>query len=123
MSKVTQRGAVAPTMNITPLIDVVFLLIIFFMLVNNITSEEVVEMQLAELEESKAREIGEMERVVVNIAPQEFTRENRQSQPLEHSGTPAFVKVGTGLGSEFEIGNISGIFRGITHFLCSRRTA
>ena len=109
MSKVTERGAVTPTMNITPLIDVVFLLIIFFMLVNNIVTEEVVEMELSQLDGSKAREIGELNRVVVNIAPQDFSRDGRQEAPLEHVGTPAYVKVGTGSNSRFELGDIEGI--------------
>jgi len=109
MSQVTPRGAVTPNMNITPLIDVVFLLIIFFMLVNNIVSEETVDMILPELEEPKTREVGEIARVVVNIAPQEFTRDARQDHPLEHVGTARYVKVGTGKASQFEVRDIASI--------------
>lgn len=109
MSQVTKRGAVTPSMNITPLIDVVFLLIIFFMLVNNIVSDETVEMVLPELDDPKTREVGEIERVVVNIAPEDFTRDGRKEHPLDHTGTAKYVKVGTGQSSRFEVHDIAGI--------------
>lgn len=109
MSKVIQRGAVAPSMNITPLIDVVFLLIIFFMLVNNIVSEETVDMILPEVDDPQTRELGEVDRIVVNIAPEPFTRDGRQNFPLSHTGTAAYVKVGVGTGSRFEVGDLPGI--------------
>ncbi|MEM8739484.1 MAG: biopolymer transporter ExbD [Planctomycetota bacterium] len=109
MSQVIRRGAVTPRMNITPLIDVVFLLIIFFMLVNNIVSEETVDMILPRVEEPETRPLGEVDRVVVNIAPQPFTRAGRAAFPLSHTGEAAYVKVGTGTGSRFEVGDLAGI--------------
>ncbi|MEM1110138.1 MAG: biopolymer transporter ExbD [Planctomycetota bacterium] len=109
MSKVIQRGAVAPSMNITPLIDVVFLLIIFFMLVNNIVSEETVDMILPELEQPQTRELGDVDRVVINVAPEPFTRKGRESFPLTHTGTASYVKVGTGSGSRYEANDLPGI--------------
>lgn len=109
MSKVIQRGAVAPSMNITPLIDVVFLLIIFFMLVNNIVSEETVDMILPEIENPKTRELGDVDRVVINIAPEPFTRKGREQYPLTHTGTVAYVKVGTGSDSRFDIQDLDAI--------------
>jgi biopolymer transport protein ExbD len=96
-------------MNITPLIDVVFLLIIFFMLVNNIVSEETVDMILPELEDPQTRDVGEIERVVVNVAPEPFTRDGRDESPLMHTGNAAYVKVGTGSASRFEPGDLEGI--------------
>lgn len=109
MSKVIQRGAVTPSMNITPLIDVVFLLIIFFMLVNNIVSEESESMMLPTLEDPRTREIGEIERVVVNVVPEPFTESGRDEFPLNHPGRPAYVKVGTGADSRFDIDDLKGI--------------
>lgn len=109
MSKVIQRGAVTPSMNITPLIDVVFLLIIFFMLVNNIVSEETVPMVLPELENPKTRQLGEVDRVVVNLAPEPFTQKGRENFPLNHTGTIGYVKVGTGGSSRFEGSDLKGI--------------
>ncbi|MEM9417814.1 MAG: biopolymer transporter ExbD [Planctomycetota bacterium] len=109
MSKVVQRGAVAPSMNITPLIDVVFLLIIFFMLVNNIVSEETVDMMLPELEDPQTRELGDVDRIVINVAPEPFTRQGRAEFPLTHTGTASYIKIGTGSNSRFEITDIPGI--------------
>ncbi|MBB6430568.1 ExbD/TolR family protein [Algisphaera agarilytica] len=109
MSKVVQRGAVAPSMNITPLIDVVFLLIIFFMLVNNIVSEETVDMVLPELEDPQTRELGDVDRIVINVAPEPFTRQGRAEFPLSHTGTASYIKIGTGSNSRFEITDIPGI--------------
>ncbi len=108
-SSVTARGPVTPSMNITPLIDVVFLLIIFFMLVNNIVSDESVEMVLPDLEPPHTRELGEVNRVVVNVAPKPFTAQGRADFPLEHAGQARFVKVGTGAGSEFAVEDTQGI--------------
>ena len=108
-SSVTARGAVTPSMNITPLIDVVFLLIIFFMLVNNIVSDESVEMVLPELEPPHTRELGDVNRVVVNVAPQPFTKQGRAGFPLEHAGKARYVKVGTGVGSQFPAEDTEGI--------------
>ena len=108
MSKVVQRGAVAPTMNITPLIDVVFLLIIFFMLVSKIVSDQTVEMIVPDLDEPKTREIVEgAPQIIVNIAPQTYTRANRESNPLEFAGDPAFVKVGSY--PDFALNDLAGI--------------
>ena len=94
MSKVHQRGAVTPSMNITPLIDVVFLLIVFFMLVNNIVSEEKVPMIPPDIDESQARQLGEVDRVVVSVAPEEFRQSERAEDPLDHPGMASYVKVG-----------------------------
>ncbi len=109
MSNVIKRGSVTPSMNITPLIDVVFLLIIFFMLVNNIVSEETVDMILPELVDSEAREVGEIDRVVVNIAPRSFSRDGRTEFPWAHAGSAEYVKVGTGSGSRFSPDDAAGI--------------
>ena len=90
-SHVHQRGPSTPQMNITPLIDVVFLLIIFFMLVNNIVAEENVEMVVPKLVDPKTFELGETERVVVNLAPAPGQR--TIDQPLAWAGQPAYVNV------------------------------
>lgn len=71
------RGPVTPRMNITPLIDVVFLLIIFFMLISNILSEEIVAMLPPDPEHSQVRPLGEVDRIVINIAPQPFSPQER----------------------------------------------
>jgi len=93
MSKVHKRGAKTPEMNMTPLIDVTFQLILFFMVVSNIVSEQAVEMLVPDLEDPKTRELGEVDKVVVNIAPVAPPSQRRES-PLAGSGLVAFVQVG-----------------------------
>ena len=86
MSNVTRRGPVKPTMNITPLIDVVFLLIVFFMIVNNIVTDEVPELQLPDLIDPETHQPEGESRVIVNIIPE------TPYEPSEASGR----KVGPG---------------------------
>ena len=71
MSHTTRRGPVKPTMNITPLIDVVFLLIVFFMLVSKIVTEEVPELQLPAPSETQAYREQSENRIIVNVVPME----------------------------------------------------
>ncbi len=96
MSKVFQRGTVKPEMNMTPLIDVTFLLIVFFMLVSNIVASESVPMVVPNLTEPRTRDLGEVEKVVVSIAPASFTGEARLENPLDHPGQAQFVQLGSG---------------------------
>jgi len=53
--------------NMTPMIDVVFLLIVFFMLVSQFSSAEHVEIQLPEPDHSRAVESTIPEKVVINL--------------------------------------------------------
>ena len=99
MSQVFKRGPQSPQMNMTPLIDVTFQLIIFFMLVSNIVSEENVQMIVPKLERSQAQEVRKQERVVVNVAPQPYDPKDRSTERgvdshLMHPGTATRVKVG-----------------------------
>ncbi|MFA9477341.1 ExbD/TolR family protein [Phycisphaerales bacterium AB-hyl4] len=92
-SQVFKRGPTAPEMNITPLIDVVFLLIVFFMIVSNIVTHQAVEMFVPDLDDSQAQVIPEEGRVIVNVAPQAFTRATRAADPLRFSGSARMVQV------------------------------
>ena len=56
-----------PGFNMTPMIDVVFLLIIFFMLVSQFSSAENVEVELPDPEQSQAIEATVPEKVILNI--------------------------------------------------------
>ena len=78
----------------TPLIDVTFLLIVFFMLVNNIVASEAAPLVPPTLDNSIARGLGEQERVVVSIVPVAFAPADRSPDPLNHPGTPDHVRVG-----------------------------
>lgn len=93
-SQIFHRGPTTPQMNITPLIDVVFLLIIFFMLVNNIISEQSVEMIVPQLDEPTTRELDDAGRLIVNIAPAEYARSERTDNPLLFDGEARFIRVG-----------------------------
>lgn len=95
MSKIFKRGPASAEMNMTPLIDVTFQLIIFFMLVNNIISTENVEMVIPDLEQPKTRALGEIEKVTVNVAPMPYVRQDRMSgNPLNFPGEAAYVQIG-----------------------------
>lgn len=67
MSRVHQRGPATISANMTPMVDVVFLLIIFFVLVAQITSSERVELTLPRLDEEGLAELPRKQRLVVNI--------------------------------------------------------
>ncbi len=82
-------------MNLTPLIDVVFLLIIFFMLVSNLVSEETVEMIVPKAEPSQTVEI-ETDRIVVSVKLDgAWQRSDRTEDALSGPGRAAFVRVGS----------------------------
>ena len=80
-------------MNMTPLIDVTFLLIIFFMVINNYIFEESVQMIVPELANPKVREFEQMNRVVINIAPIHYSNEDRRNNHLDWSGEAQYVKI------------------------------
>ena len=74
MSQVFERGASTPRMNMTPLIDVTFQLIIFFMLVNSIASNEVLTIVLSELDDPQTIQLGKVDRIIVNLGTEDFNR-------------------------------------------------
>mgnify|MGYP006421770995 CR=1 FL=1 len=83
-------------MNLTPLIDVVFLLIIFFMLVSQIVTEQNVEMIVPAPTDPQTQELTEDDRpIMVNLAPVQYEDETRSAMPLRHSGQATKVVVGT----------------------------
>lgn len=94
MSQVLTRGPRSPEMNMTPMIDIVFQLIIFFMLVNNIIAEEAVEMIVPKLYDPKVRVLEDQERITVNVMPREYQRDQRSENPWKWDGDAVGVKVG-----------------------------
>ncbi len=68
-SRIHHRGPATFEMNMTPLIDMAFLLIVFFVLVSQITSAENVELDLPQPSASAARAPGSDPRIVVNVVP------------------------------------------------------
>ena len=95
MSLISRRRVHTPEMNMTPLIDVSFLLIVFFMLVNRILSEESVRMVVPKLDDPQVVDPGEGDRLVLNVVAFEPPGMDRSAgHPLSIPGRPAGVKVG-----------------------------
>jgi biopolymer transport protein ExbD len=105
-SHVFKRGPAKAEMNITPLIDVVFLLIVFFMLVNKIVSDETVPMFVPRLTDPVTRELADVHRVVVNV-PSRSGRDELTTNTLLRDPQPAFVQVGAS--RRFDPADLAGI--------------
>lgn len=69
MSRIFTRGPARVEANMTPLIDMSFLLIVFFVLVSQITAVESLPLNLPLPADSAARAPGEDPRMVVNVVP------------------------------------------------------
>ena len=92
MGRAIKRGPASPQMNMTPMIDVTFQLIIFFMLVNNIVAEESVTLMVPKLWEPKTKELGDIKRITINIRPMDADRDRtKMDDPLDIPGEPAPV--------------------------------
>ncbi|QNN22778.1 biopolymer transporter ExbD [Planctomycetales bacterium ZRK34] len=61
------------SLNLTSMMDIVFQLIIFFLLVTNFTSAELPELEPPDLEHSEAIEIDGRDKLVINIIPDSST--------------------------------------------------
>jgi len=64
-----ERKSSSMAINMTPMIDVVFLLIVFFMLVSAFASAENVPLHLPEPQRSQARQVELADRLVINCIP------------------------------------------------------
>lgn len=109
MSNVTRRGSVKPSLNITPLIDVVFLLIVFFLLVNRIVTDENPELKLPDLEEPVTIQAVADNRLIISIVPkEEWDGEpgpgSVEGEVLARGGDARFVTIG---GKKFDL-EVSG---------------
>jgi len=70
-NRVTSRRRRPVGFNMTPMIDVVFLLIIFFMVVSKFASAEHVPMELPQPQHSQARQVKLRDRVIINCQARE----------------------------------------------------
>jgi biopolymer transport protein ExbD len=68
-SRIHHRGPASVRANMTPMIDVVFLLIIFFLLVAQIQRARAVEMELPNLPDAAAAALEGDDRLIVNVLP------------------------------------------------------
>ena len=69
MSAIYKRGNAEINANLTPMIDVTFLLIVFFVLVSQIVEVENVEMNLPQPIDPLTEPMGDEQRAVINIVP------------------------------------------------------
>jgi biopolymer transport protein ExbD len=68
MNASPKRSSLRPIrFNMTPMIDVVFLLVIFFMLVSQFSSAEHVEIEVPDPYDSQATEVTIPEKVIINV--------------------------------------------------------
>jgi len=69
MIRARRHGPVAIEANLTPMIDMTFLLIVFFVLVSRIVESESAEMDLPILPDPRSAAPEEEQRVVINVVP------------------------------------------------------
>lgn len=69
MSSVYRRGTAEINANLTPMIDVTFLLIVFFVLVSRIVDVESVSMALPTPEQPLSEKPGDEQRTILNVIP------------------------------------------------------
>ncbi len=74
MSAIYKRGNAEVSANLTPMIDVTFLLIVFFVLVSQIVEVENVDMNLPEPIDALTEPVGEEQRAVINVVPDQSDR-------------------------------------------------
>jgi biopolymer transport protein ExbD len=68
-SRIHSRGPAHIEAQLTPLIDMAFLLIVFFVLVSQVTGAEFVEMALPKPASNAAKRPGDADRIVLNVIP------------------------------------------------------
>ncbi|MCH8163987.1 MAG: biopolymer transporter ExbD [Planctomycetes bacterium] len=69
MSAVFRRGRAEVEANLTPMIDVAFLLIVFFVVVSQIVEIESVQLDLPAPQDPASERPGEEQRAVINVIP------------------------------------------------------
>jgi hypothetical protein len=69
MSVLYKRGNAEIYGNLTPMIDMTFLLIVFFVLVSRIVDRESVDMNLPQPRKALAEKVSQEQRVVINVLP------------------------------------------------------
>lgn len=88
------RGPVHVSANLTPMIDVTFLLIIFFILVTQITNVQVAEeIELVQPENSVSVVPDELQRIIVNVIPAD--QQSNTGQGNKSTGQIAGYRLGT----------------------------
>jgi len=108
MSAVYKRGRAQLAANMTPMIDVSFLLIVFFVLVSRIVDlENPREIRLPALEEALTEPLYEQDRVVINVVPR-----SDDGSEVRHYGLGMQEYPPTAEGEEAMIDHLARLFRG-----------
>ena len=98
MSQVHKKGNAKASMNMTPLIDVTFQLILFFMLVSNIIAEESIKLKVPQLDEPQTRELGDVNRIIISVASGEtYSGQDRDANPLTFDPRARIISLGVAL--------------------------
>lgn len=119
MSQVFRRGTVKAEMNMTPLIDITFQLIIFFILTLNVASQEVIPMIVPKLENPKTQDNQQEDRLVVNIIPLTASNDaSREENPLNADGLASEVRIGQ---DDYPLNNPDAITAAIKDYVDKRK--
>jgi biopolymer transport protein ExbD len=94
MTRLHERGPAQIEANLTPMIDITFLLVVFFVVVSTISEVESVEMQLPKPQPTASAPPPEQSRSVLNVLPDEDGeaigyRLNTVEYPLGKTGIDA----------------------------------
>ncbi len=98
MSQVHKKGSAKATANLTPLIDVVFQLILFFMLVNNIIADESMKLIVPQIHDPQTQEMDpEAKKVIISVAgAKDYKDADRMANPLAFEPRMRVISVGAG---------------------------
>jgi len=91
MTRLHERGPARIEANLTPMIDITFLLVVFFVVVSTISEVESVEMELPKPQPTASAPPPEQSRSVLNVLPDEEGeaigyRLNTEEYPLGNAG-------------------------------------
>jgi biopolymer transport protein ExbD len=102
MARQRRSGTGEVSINMTPMIDCTFQLIIFFILATRFTSQAIEPLMLARPSESQAQDSREMmdspNRVIVNVVSKEEPAEEGRYDPVRAGEARAYVIYGTQVG-------------------------
>ncbi len=99
MARQRRSGTGEVSINMTPMIDCTFQLIIFFILATRFTSQAIEPLMLARPTESQAQDSRELmdspNRVIVNVVSQEEPAEEGRYDPVQAATAKEYVIYGT----------------------------
>ena len=103
MSKTSKRGPVAPRCNLTPMIDVIFQLLIFFLIISRIVSEEAIKLAVPHVDKSQVVRIERDNSLIINFYHSNYLRNDAKAVGERQANRSAVESV---VGSD---GNIDSV--------------